>query len=261
MLNAKPLFAATAVILMACPAFAAVKDQTTETPRVSGIDKAVATGRSESKGWQDTRPSIDDARLNLGVHLGPTFNTATIDRSDRVAPDTGSRTRLAVGLSAEIGLARWFAIQPELNYMQRGLEIPEADGRGTTGSLGFDYLEVPVFAKARYMVGEGVRPFIMTGPSIGFLVGKSAFITDAQGRKQSVPSAELNNQYQGVNFAWNFGLGSDVDLGKQWSMVFDMRYSVGMSNILTTTGQGGDPDASLSLNGFQFFAGIKTSML
>lgn len=229
----------------------------------SSAASAAPRARSESSvsKWYKNRPSVDAARLNLGVHFGPNFSTASVDSSQNTLPDTSGRTRLAGGITSEINLVRWFAIQPELNFMQRGAEVTYPQQPNTRVTYSLDYLEIPLFAKARYEVIDGLRPFFMTGPSIGFVIGKSGNTVGADGREQKLPSNDINNRFQTVNFSWNFGLGTDIDLGKQWSLVLDTRYAIGMSNILTNRGQGGDRDASTSLSGFQILAGIKTSML
>lgn len=73
----------------------------------------------------------------------------------------------------EIGLSKFFALQPEVNYIQKGGKVTAEGENDFSLRVRLDYLEVPVLAKFRLGSG-GFRGYLTAGPSVGYaLNGRS----------------------------------------------------------------------------------------
>lgn len=77
----------------------------------------------------------------------------------------------------EIGITPLLAIQPEINYLEKGGVIRSKGNNDFKFSLKVNYLEAPVLAKFR--LGSGpLKGYVITGPSVGYAIdGKSKVIT------------------------------------------------------------------------------------
>lgn len=72
-------------------------------------------------------------------------------------------------ISFEIGITRLFAIQPEINYLQKGGVIRSILDNHFKFSLKVNYLEAPLLAKFR--LGSGpLKGYLITGPSVGYAI-------------------------------------------------------------------------------------------
>lgn len=76
--------------------------------------------------------------------------------------------RITIGALAEIGIGSYFAVQPEVNFIQKGYKT-EIDVVGVTETYKvlMNYVEVPVLAKGKLPVG-GAEINAVAGPTFGF---------------------------------------------------------------------------------------------
>jgi hypothetical protein len=158
------------------------------------------------------------AQIQFGVKAG--YNLANVMQSGP-DPENGlkSKSSFNAGVLASVPLFNSFFLQPEIVYSGQGTGISD---NGFTGTLNYNYLNVPVLFK--YQAPSGI--FAETGPQVGFLLSSNL--------KADGETVDTKDQTQSVDFSWALGLGyklSEMGLG------FDARYNLGLTNTLKN-GQG-----------------------
>jgi len=160
--------------------------------------------------------------------------------------DTSLRTGFAVG-----GFLTWqfeggFALQPEVVYVQKGVELTFVeDSVSVDGEVETDFVDVPVLA--RYTFGQGgARGYVFAGPSFDFKVNakaKASVMGEAE-------EEDLDDEVESFEFALVFGGG--VEFGP---VLLEARWSEGLTN-LAKEATADDPDVKsrtfLVLGGIRF---------
>lgn len=91
-------------------------------------------------------------------------------------PDFKDITTFNIGAVSEIELHRNFALQPELNYLQKGFQVEEGFDLdlfniplpvGVMAISKFHYLELPLLAKAKFG-NEFANFYVLAGPTFGY---------------------------------------------------------------------------------------------
>jgi len=117
-------------------------------------------------------------------------------------------------------VGKYFAIQPEVIYSQKGTKYEILD---ESLKIRLSYLEIPVLVKF-YVTPEGkAQPFLFAGPALGIKLSAKG-IVDGE-------SEDISDEYKGTDFGLVFGGGLEYDLGKALFIV-DLRYSLGLANII-----------------------------
>jgi len=136
--------------------------------------------------------------------------------------DTSLRTGFAAG-----GFLTWqfeggFAIQPEVIYTQKGVELTFLeDSLSLDGEVEADFVDVPVLA--RYTFGQGgTRGYVFAGPSFDFKVNAKAKAS-AMGISEE---EDLDDDTEDFEFALVFGGG--VEFGP---VLLEARWSEGLTNL------------------------------
>jgi opacity protein-like surface antigen len=207
---------------------------------------SVSTYNSEDS-YSHTRSS-SDANM-VGFQFGPQIASGSLSTNNGAAPDSDSRTRINMGVFFEHAFDSNFVLRPELNFSERGFSM---NGQNGSADFSANYLEVPAMVKGQLPLG-GFTPYVMTGPFVGFLVGKGVTVNTKNGQQSSV---NLNNQVNSFNFGWNFGLGSSFAVARGWKLDAGLRYSLGLTNVSSTSADGD----SVKLSAFQVLAGISTAI-
>lgn len=79
-------------------------------------------------------------------------------------------------ISFEIGLSPMFAIQPEVNYIQKGGKLKSSGESDFSLRVKMDYLETPLLAKLR--LGKGpFKGYVIAGPSVGYALNGETKLT------------------------------------------------------------------------------------
>lgn len=139
----------------------------------------------------------------------------------------------------EIGISPLFAIQPEINYLEKGGVIKSADGDDFKLSIKVNYLEAPVLAKFR--LGSGpLKGYITAGPSVGY----------ALNGKSTVTTGEISEEEK-IRFDNSFGADDRKDNRFDISGVLGggLQYKLGPGSILL------DARATYDFNDFNNFRG------
>jgi len=178
---------------------------------------------------------------------------------------TASRTTLGIGGVFGLRLNKCVCLELQPMYLQKG-GTDKADQVNPDIKWKYAFLEVPTFAKVTF--GQKIRPYVMAGPTFGFLLG-----AEAEGEVGGVVGgqplrtykADLKDVTKSLDFGLGFGAGLSLPFGANIVFV-DGRYTVGLANIL----QGGTIEwksgedviggqvsegAELSTRGFQIMVG------
>jgi opacity protein-like surface antigen len=183
-------------------------------------------------------PAIAQNPVHFGFQAGLNFANATTD------PDLSlsSRTGLMVGAFTEFAVAPGFSIQPEIFYIQKGAKLVFGPA---TATFKLDYVEIPLLAKYKFELTE-FTPYLFAGPNVGFRVQAEGV---AEGYGES-GSTDLSSEFESTDFALDFGAGAEFGISPAASVLFGVRYSLGLGNQAK---QGG---GSWKNRGIQITAGI-----
>jgi hypothetical protein len=166
-------------------------------------------------------PVLVNAGTSIGIVGG--VNIASLD-ANFVDVDDKGRTAVGIGGSLEIDFNEMFAIQVQPMYLQKGEELSEIL-TPVSIKLKPSYLEIPVLFKA-YPVAAAARPYLMAGPSLGFLLSHKAEITDGTISVE----ADLKDVSETVDWSIVFGGGIAAPAGPG-NLFVDLRYALGLTDI------------------------------
>jgi hypothetical protein len=176
--------------------------------------------------------------VHFGFQAGLNIANATTD------PDLSlsSRAGLMAGAFAEFSVAPAFSIQPELFYIQKGAKLVFGPASAT---FQLDYVEIPLLAKYKFELTE-FTPYLFAGPNVGFRVNAQG-VAEANGQSAS---QDLSSEFESTDFALDVGAGAEIGISPASSLLFGVRYSLGLGNQVK---QGG---GSWKSRGVQITAGI-----
>jgi len=97
-----------------------------------------------------------------------------------------------------------------------------------------------------FFTDDFARPYIVAGPSIGFL-SKADFVVSIDDQEQT---EDLEEDFEDFDVSILFGGGVDVPMGSA-TFFLDGRYAVGLTNVFTVEGE------SIKTKGFQVALGAR----
>jgi len=151
-------------------------------------------------------------------------NIAGMDLNDD-GLDREISTRYLVGIGGVFGfsLGKNLFLQLEPMYLQKG-GVMEQYAPSPDLFIKSSFLEVPLFLKITF--GENIRPYILAGPTVGFLLD-----SEVKGEISGLTfKADLKNILKRIDFGIGLGAGVSFSLGKS-SVFLEGRYTFGLSNI------------------------------
>ena len=171
--------------------------------------------------------------LSFGFRVGGDMATQVSSVFGYSSQQTGDVIfGLTGGIFVETDLADFLSLQPEVDYVRKGLvdnlnNIPVAGPSGPLGyslnaqyTFTYDYLEVPVLLKAHTLLSAHLTGSLSAGPEVGFLLGSN--------EHYSVSSVigDQPNAGQGVDWGVIVGGGLELD-----DFLIDLRYDRGMKSV------------------------------
>lgn len=198
-------------------------------------------------------------KVGIGPRLGLNFATLTSNAGQQFGgfggtTGYGGRTGMMFGAIVDIGFGNMFGIQSELLYVMKGGSTT-GNGFGGATTKALNYFEIPIAFKARWLTGRFI-PYSFVGTSIGFNVSAVSKSDAAQGQFGGFGQAadlDISGQTSGSDFALFFGGGLEFKLSSTLGILFDTRYSLGLSNVSNT--QFVATQTSESTRGFQIMTG------
>ncbi len=200
------------------------------------------------------------AQIGIGLRGGLNFANWSLNDAakDEFVFDAKSANSLLFGALLEIRLSQNLAIQPEVNYIQKGTKIDETIlGAVVKGRYTINYLEVPLLLKAG--VGFGIGRFdVLLGPSFGYgLNGKYKITTTVSGIEDTVEE-DLDfeeDEISRTDLGAQVGASLGLNLGSTTRFFVDGRYLLGFSNLDKHEHVGGE-DPSVKNRGVALTAGL-----
>lgn len=188
------------------------------------------------------------AQVSIGPRAG--INLATWDVSDDVAEQIGSvgnRLSLLFGAVAEIRINDHFAVQPELDFIQKGFSSESNYTDPVLGNVSgsedvvTNNLEIPVLVKAGGAIGP-VRIDGLAGPSFAYSLNGKLKTKISIGGQSDSSSEDINfedDQFSRTDLGIQLGLAVGLNLGESAKLFLDGRYLLGFTN-LNTSGEDGE---------------------
>jgi hypothetical protein len=186
-------------------------------------------------------------KLSAQVHLafGPRLglNFATISYDPDVTNKSG-RFGLKFGAIGQLEFGRMFAVVIEPMYVVGGNKFDITQG---TFTRSLTFLEFPILFKVILLQGN-IHPYFFAGPNIGFVLSATDKIEGTQGFDRDT---DIKQNISSANFALDFGAGTQYRLAKTIALMGDIRYSLGLSNLLNLQGS----TATLKSRAFEIIFG------
>jgi hypothetical protein len=172
---------------------------------------------------------------SFGIQAGAAFAKATSKYGD-IKMTMDMKAGMTFGMLLHNDISDYFAIQPALNFIQKG-GVNEESGDKTTITM--NYLELPVnFLYQSKNNGKG-RFFAGGGPSFGYAMGgKGKYEYNGETEEEDIKiGSGDDDDMKPFEFGVNFLAGYQLAGG----LFFSAGYNVGLNNIMA----GATDDASL----------------
>ncbi len=208
------------------------------------------------------------AQVTIIPKAGFTLSKIAFDDTEGMKPKIG----LNLGVGANMVLSDVFSVQPELQFIQKGYAFKESESSfGIKAEykerVSINYLEIPLLFKASFG-SDDLKFFLNAGPSIGFGLG-------GKGKVEFSLSGQDMNESDDEEFKVRFGdidesneevtyFDNRIDVGIQLGggiliankVVIDIRYGLGMSNLVDEQGNLTAEDVKSKNRVFQFTVGM-----
>jgi len=213
--------------------------------------------------------SFSTLQAQIGVRGGVNLASVFLDSDEQGIEDIKNTSILTptVGVYFPIKITDFFAIQPEVSFIQKGgirtFERPDI-GRSVEETTRLNYLEIPVMAK--YYIGDETRFFVEGGPFAGIaLNGRKDFIVTDPSLEQPMESSadivfgdiDIDNitddeHAKRVDYGANVGVGAIF--GK---VMVNVRYGLGFNNLLDNDINANNDNKVLRTRGLALTAGFE----
>ncbi|MEL6924658.1 MAG: porin family protein [Bacteroidota bacterium] len=163
--------------------------------------------------------------VNIGLRTGVTHYTIS---NELTSDDANYMTGLLFAVPIEFKISKGFSIQPELQYIQKGVsfDLQDDDDREVKFTGRSNYLELPVLFKGN-LVKQNFGLHIYAGPAIGYGLNQKGILTPASGDKVKEKIEWIDEgavQDQRWDFSATGGIGASFNAGVG-TIVVDARYS------------------------------------
>lgn len=173
-----------------------------------------------------------------GLRVGGTFMTFG---GDDAPSDLDRRGGWLLGGFAVFDVTGPFALQPELNYVQKGAE---SESGGSTVTTKLNYIELPILAKIQTPSAGLVSPSVFLGPSAALNIKAEQEVGSS--------TSDIDDDIRGFDLGAVFGVGVDANVGVG-TLLVDARYSLGLIDISDDDDLAEEP--SLRNQGFMLTVG------
>jgi hypothetical protein len=194
------------------------------------------------------------AQFKIGPKFGINLASVSHDPEFPQGYDDSGKMGFMFGAALELGIAGPIAIALEPMYVQKGEEISGVfilnTNQGPMQVQGIltnsaSYLQIPVLVKAKIPLGV-IKPYGFLGPNIGI---KLSATQEFEGGGQSIDGD--NENVSSIDFGVDFGAGVAFSVIPVMDLTFDIRYSLGFTNVIDQPQQ----NESAKTRGLQFMIG------
>jgi hypothetical protein len=159
--------------------------------------------------------------LSISPRIG--FNVSNL-RGD--IDNNRSAAGLAVGGMLTYSVVSHFGVSLEALYSQRGARY---EANNTVFTSRINYVEIPVYGRYFLRTEGDLRPNIFLGPSFGFKLNARTYNSD---RTVDINATEA---YNAVDAGLTAGIGINYLLRPGRRLLFDARYTFGLTDIAANT--------------------------
>lgn len=178
-------------------------------------------------------------RYGAGVRAG--LNTAWFLNEEHI--ETSTKLGLVAGGFVNYRISKALVLQVEGLYSMKGTRTPRQNFGSVSvpeANLNLGYVEIPVLAKLALPPSATWQPFILTGPSFGFLVRSEMFLEDRLGRRSDI---DVDGFIRDRETAWVFGLAANHhSVINQPDFFFEFRYTLGLTPVFHAVSSDADAD-------------------
>ena len=160
------------------------------------------------------------SQIRIGLIGGPNFSTQFIELENR--GEMHWRVNYSIGGIIDIPLSDHVSISAEPMFLRKGSRV-EAILNVENYIFNNSYLEIPVLAK--YSIGNKVRPYLVAGPSMGFLL-KADFGGNYMDDDYSANFHEVTKK---IDFSLVSGAGVSFRVGLA-TLFIESQYTLGLVN-------------------------------
>jgi hypothetical protein len=171
----------------------------------------------------------------------------------------GQRSGIMAGAQMELGFSNTFYILFEPIYVGKGFGV---GGKDAPSAIAINEIELPLLFKVKFLSGH-IRPYAFIGPNVSFVLSA----TSSSYRLFTgmiVPEQDLKSWTFPPDFAVDVGGGAEVSITPRLAITADVRYSLGLANIMRAfwnQGLGGTPTTTVKASGFQILFGAMFHVL
>ncbi len=199
-------------------------------------------------------------KIELGFKGGVNISNATLDPAPPSEVTKKARVGMIFGALAEFNVAQSFYLQPEVEYINKGLKMEGTYTGGSFTSVSrIDYLQIPVYAKFKFVNKKSpFMPYLFAGPVLGFNLKSEAEVTQTvlgSGGTSTTTTTTTDNksETESIEFGLNFGLGAELRVAPKVGIFISGLYNLGLTNINKSS----TDTTKIKNNGINIFAGVK----
>ncbi|MBK8444543.1 MAG: PorT family protein [Sphingobacteriales bacterium] len=199
--------------------------------------------------------SVAYGQVSVGVHTGINSSKMFIRSDDdpQTVENTYWKTRFMVGIPIEIALSKHWALQPELNYVQKGWNFNAMDTLGNHAEidLRFDYLELPLLLKYTKQ-WKKTHFYAFGGPYFSYTNHIRASLSSVLGNpSETIKPKDIHFSSYDVGFYAGVGIGRKIGIG---TLSAEIRYGHSIANIMQKEYSDG---TSMMNRNFQFLVSYR----
>ncbi|MBP7460172.1 MAG: PorT family protein, partial [Candidatus Delongbacteria bacterium] len=188
-------------------------------------------------------PNLAQKTFKMGIYSG--INLAGANREFTYNTDEWRniefKTRLGMqaGVMAELQLADKLYLQPEFRYIQKGGRVESEQylpvtltsflWRDVKEVEKFDYMEIPILFKFAFAQSGGFKPYILAGPTFGFL-SKAKSVVETEGIDEK-STYDVKDYVKSNDIGLDLGVGFDYPLTPKVDLFVDGRFGLGLTEI------------------------------
>ena len=201
--------------------------------------------------------AVGQTRFSIGLRSGLNFGTMSFDPdpfANVQGVTQGGRTGFMVGAVGELEFARMFAPEIGIIYTMKGASFTQGSA---SEIIKLSELEIPVLFKVKFLSGI-IRPYSFVGANVGIILSATDHIESPAGTRDNDLKNNPNGlEISGLDLALDFGGGAELSVGKNFGVLLDVRYSLGLTNIASPGANvaQGATKPSWKASGFQIMVG------
>lgn len=170
-----------------------------------------------------------NAQIMYGLHAGANLETQA--ELGLLWDNVDLYQGYTLGGFVEYPVCKKISLQTELNYQKKGQKVESfPESNETTLRREFNYASLPLLIKGNFQsaqTGDKWTFNLFAGPYVGYLT--SVYANQKSGGTTTY--LDISNQAEKTDFGAVFGLGVTYKLASRGSLVFDLRYQMGLSKI------------------------------